>query len=83
MWRLHWRRAIFYSAITKRQHVLQPTYMCAHARTHTQTHTHSHAYALVCIIASLYAYLLTGALFADNEGIPRRGRSLGPAAGLF
>lgn len=21
MWRLHWRRAIFYSAITKRQHV--------------------------------------------------------------
>lgn len=39
-------------------------------------HTCAGAYARVCcVIASLYAYLLTGALFADNdEGVPRRGR---------
>lgn len=67
MWRLHWRRAIFYSAITKRQHVSPPcTYVylcacmcaCAHVRMYTCTYLYR---------APLYAYLLTGALFVDND----------------
>lgn len=35
MWRLHWRRAIFYSAITKRQHV-SPCVRLAHAHPHVR-----------------------------------------------
>lgn len=65
MWRLHWRRAIFYSAITKRQHV-SPLCMCTSRACYIQ-HVLVHTCTRICIAAASYAYLLTGALFVDND----------------
>lgn len=47
MWRLHWRRAIFYSAITKRQHVSPCVVRLAHAHPHVRIRAIcAHTYAL-------------------------------------
>lgn len=64
MWRLHWRRAIFYSAITKRQHVSPPCARVTRAHTHTRRRCITRA---LCTRIAPYAYLLTGALFANND----------------
>lgn len=60
MWRLHWRRAIFYSAITKRQHVSPRVRARAHARVCVYRASMRNA----CV---MYEYLLTGVLFTDND----------------
>lgn len=67
MWRLHWRRAIFYSAITKRQHVSPPC-VCVFVRACARYYTHVCAYLYYVALR----YLLTDQLFADNDNVRRR-----------